>query len=122
VEPQEDEASLSARKVDAYWAEKIAAARRESDARRSASAERDGARQAKASRSMWAWVLGLPPLFIAAVVASIFVHDPATEAWIGLGGGKSEWALLLVGFWLMVIWFVGCLFLLIRALVREARR
>jgi hypothetical protein len=78
VEPQKDaHSSGSPRKVDPFWAEQIAAARREGNPSGTASPEREPIPPAKFSRAKLAWVLGWPPLFIAAFVASTLVHDPA---------------------------------------------
>jgi len=67
-------------------------------------------------------VLGWPPLFIAAFVASAVVHDPAdeVEGSLSLGNGvsKTEWALFLVGLSGLIIWILGCVVLLIRSAVR----
>jgi hypothetical protein len=129
VEPRKDaHSSDSPRKVDSFWAEQIGAARREAGIG-AASPERQAIPPAKVSRAKLAWVLGWPPLFTAAFVASEVVHDPAdeVEGSLSLGNGvsKTEWALFLVGFWGLVIWILGCLILLIGAALRsrsEGRR
>jgi hypothetical protein len=70
-----------------------------------------------------AWVLGWPPLFIATFVASMVVHDPDDEVEGSLsllnGVSTTELVLFLAGISAPVLWIVGCLFLLIRALMRE---
>jgi hypothetical protein len=72
-----------------------------------------------------AWVLGWPPLFIAAFVASAVIHDPDDEVEGSLsllnGVSTTELVLFLVGLSALALWILGCLFLLIRALVSEAR-
>jgi hypothetical protein len=122
VEPHKDAHSFdSPRKVDAFWAEQIAAARREGNQIRTANPERQAIPPAKVSRAKLAWVLGWPPLFIAAFVASALVHeDPVGPApLVGFSGGSTtEWALVLVGFSGVVIWILGCLILLIGAALR----
>ena len=78
---------------------------------------------AKVSRAKLAWVLGWPVVFIAAFVASAIVHDPAKEQgafYIG-GTSRGEDVLFAVSFVGLVIWIVGCLILLIRSGVRQAR-
>lgn len=54
------------------------------------------------------WLLGWPPLFIAAFIASTLVHDPAS-----ILGGTSELVLILLGLAGVVIWILRSLILLI---------
>jgi hypothetical protein len=123
VEPQKDaHSSGSPRKVDPFWAEQIAAARREGNRIGTASLEREPIPPAKLSRAKLAWVLGWPVLFIGAFVASALVHeDPVGPApLVGFGDvSTAEWALFLLGFWALVIWILGCLILLIGAALRS---
>jgi hypothetical protein len=122
VEPRKDaHSSDSPRKVDSFWADQIGATRREAGIG-AASPEREAIPPAKVSRAKLAWVLGWPPLFIAAFVASALVHeDPVGPApLVGFGDvSTTEWALFLVGFWGLVIWILGCLILLIGAALRS---
>jgi hypothetical protein len=121
VEPHKDADASAARKVDSYWADQIAAARRESGIG-AASPEREPIPPAKVSRAKLAWVLGWPLLFIAAFVASAIVHDPAKEqGGLYLGGtSRGENVLVAVGLGGLVIWIVGCLILLMASLMSEA--
>jgi hypothetical protein len=68
MEPQDDEASPGARKLDPYSAERIAAARGESDVSGGASGERERARPAKMSRAKLALALGCGILVLVVVL------------------------------------------------------
>jgi hypothetical protein len=122
VEPRKDaHSSDSPRKVDSFWAEQIAAARREAGIG-AASPEREPIPPAKVSRAKLAWVLSWPVLFIGAIVASALVHDDPVEPTPLVGFGDvstTEWALFLVVLWGLVIWILGCLILLIGAALRS---
>jgi hypothetical protein len=69
-------------------------------------------RRAEHRWSKLAWVMGWPPLFIGAFVASTIVHNDAdeVEGSLSLGNGVSstEWALVLAGLGGIIIWLVGC--------------
>jgi hypothetical protein len=99
----------------------IAAARSEGARAQSSSMSSKGERPPPAgvSRGQLVWILGWPPIFIAAFVASALVHHPSTDEALCLCASTTEWALFLVGFWSLVIWILGSLFLAIRALVRS---
>ena len=68
----------------------------------------------------WAFVLGLPVLFISAFVASTIVHDPAKEQSLYLGGtSKAEDVLFIVGLIGLATWIVGCVVLIVAAFMAE---
>jgi len=100
----------------------IGAARREHDRIEPARTEGESTRSPEMSRRKLAWIVGWPPLFVAAFVASTVVHDPAdeVEGSLSLGNGVSttEWALFLVGFSGLVIWILGCLVLAVQGAIR----
>jgi hypothetical protein len=68
----------------------------------------------------WVFVLGWPVLYISAFVASTIVHDPAKEQSLYLGGtSEAEDVLFIVGVVGLVTWIVGCLVLIVAAVVAE---
>jgi hypothetical protein len=120
MEPDKDLQASAARKVDSYWADQIAAARRESGIG-AESPEREPIPPGKVSRAKLAWVLGWPVLFIGAFVASTIVHDPAKEQALYFGGtSRTEDVLLVLSFLGLLIWMLGCLVLLITSGMSEA--
>jgi hypothetical protein len=63
---------------------------------------------------MWLFALGWPMLSIAALVASMIVHDPAKEPDVYMGPpdlsgtSEAEDVLFFVGLVGLAIWIVGC--------------
>jgi hypothetical protein len=82
--------------------------------------KRERSRPADGRRAKLAWVLGWPPLFIAAFVVSTQLHDSSAEVPgtfsldLSAGVTTGEFVAFLVGVAGVIIWIVGCLVLLFR--------